>query len=81
MWQLKTTTVPVLVAGQGMIKKRSDNHISKIFGSPNQYEIPKRKKKSTIWNCSFFQESSIDVTEKYHLKRQKKKKNKYKEYV
>ena len=39
MWHLKTTTVPVFVGAFGMIKKETDKCISKIPGSPKQYEI------------------------------------------
>ena len=32
MWQLKTTTVPVIVGVLGRIKKETDKHIDKIPG-------------------------------------------------
>ena len=41
MWQLKTTTMPIIVGALGMIKKGSDKHINRIADNPNQYEIQK----------------------------------------
>eukprot|EP00795_Rhopilema_esculentum_P008488 gene8488-14486_t len=41
MWKVKATTVPVIVGALGMIKKGTENHISKIPGEPSLKEIQK----------------------------------------
>ena len=48
-----------------MIKKSRDKHIVKISSSPTLYEI---QKNCTLRNCSFPEESIINMTEKYHPK-------------
>ena len=35
IWHLKTTTVPVIMGAQGMIKKETDKHSKKIPCSPS----------------------------------------------
>ena len=54
MWQLKTTTIPVIVGALGMIKKETDKHIKKIPYCPRLYEILKK--------------FPFNVTEKCHQK-------------
>ena len=39
MWRLKTTTMPLIVGTQGMIKKGTDKYLNKIPGGPNLYEM------------------------------------------
>ena len=41
MWHLKTTTVPLIMEVQRMIKKKNDKGMNKIANSPNVYEIQK----------------------------------------
>ena len=41
LWRLKTTVVPVIVGALGVIKKSTEDHISKIPGQPLQQEIQK----------------------------------------
>ena len=41
MWQLKTTTIPVVVGALGVIKKGVDRYLSMIPGNPSLYEIQK----------------------------------------
>ena len=43
-----------------MIKKETDQHINKLLGSPNLYEI---KKICTLLNCSSPSKSSANVAE------------------
>ena len=62
MWQLKNTTVPVIVGALGTIKKQTNKHINKIPGSLSQYYIDKIACYETV------QIFTINVTEKYHIK-------------
>jgi len=39
MWQLKTTTIPVVVGALGLIKKGTNAFIEKIPGSPSLQEV------------------------------------------
>ena len=39
MWQLKTTTTPVIMGALCMIRKRRDKHINKIAASLSNYEM------------------------------------------
>ena len=41
MWNLKTTTVPVIVGALGMVKKGTQKHLDKVPGNPCLQEIQK----------------------------------------
>ena len=41
MWHLKTTVIPVVIGGLGMIKRKSEDHIKKITGNPCLQELQK----------------------------------------
>ena len=62
MWNLKTTTVPVIVRTLDMIKKGIDKYIDKIPGSYSLHEIQKIALCGTV---HFHKDSAINVTGKY----------------
>ena len=61
-----TTTVPMIVGAQGIIKKRTDKHINKIPDSPSPYEMPKIALCGTAHLLRRI--VAINVTEKYQPK-------------
>ena len=50
MWQLKTTTIPVVVGALGLIKKGTIDYLKKIPGEPSLSEIQKIVLNSTAHN-------------------------------
>ena len=65
MWLLKTITAPVIVSPLDIIKKETDKHVDNISGRSSLHEI---QKNCPLRNCLFHLETTINATEKYHLK-------------